>query len=310
MYLGIDIGGTKCAVSIGDNTGKIYTRESFLTNEPLGPEQSISKLLETAEKLVHTTTHKIKAIGVSCGSPMNSQAGIILSPPNLPSWKEVPITKIFSDKFQLPTFLENDANACALAEYLYGAGQGYSNIVFITFGTGCGAGLILDKKLYRGSNGFAGEVGHLRLTPTGPVGYHKAGSMEGYCSGGGLAQLAIIMRPTFNGPTNCSATPTAEELGNLAKQGDAFAIQVFEQSGFYLGQGLALILDLLNPERIIIGSIYSRCEQLLRPKMLVALKQEALSYTSEICEIVPAGLGEKGGDLAAISIADYHLRNL
>ena len=134
--------------------------------------------------------YNLKRIGISCGGPLDSKKGIIFSPPNLPGWDNVPITRILSDEFGVETALQNDANACALAEWLMGAERGHSNMIFLTFGTGMGAGLILNGRLYSGTNDLGGEVGHIRLAKTGPVGFGKAGSFEGFCSGGGIAQLA------------------------------------------------------------------------------------------------------------------------
>ena len=306
VLVGIDIGGTKCAVCISTPDGKIIDKISFPTDEPAGPEQAITNIIESVQLLLNKSGKKAKAIGISCGSPLDPYEGIILSPPNLSSWKNIPIVKIIQDKFSAPTFLDNDANAGALAEFVFGAGRGFKNIVFITFGTGCGAGLILDGKIYRGTNCFAGEIGHMRLAEDGPIGYHKAGSMEGFCSGGGLAQLAQQMRLNFS-KSSLSANPSAKEVGEAAKQGDELARIILEKSGHYLGKGLAIICDIINPQVIVIGSIFVRCEEFIRPAMQKALEQEALSYTRNVCKVVPAELGEAVGDLAAISIAKYAL---
>lgn len=303
-YLGIDIGGTKCTVSLGTSDGEILDRHSFLTREPEGPEQAIQALLESSSSLIDKHSCRISAVGIACGSPLDPDAGIIQSPPNLPSWKNVEISRIFSQRFNVPAYLDNDANAGALAEFSFGAGRGFKNIVFITFGTGCGSGLILDGRIYRGTNCYAGEIGHLRLAANGPIGYHKAGSFEGFCSGGGLAQLALQMRKDFP-QTILPQKPTAADIGAAANQGDALAIAVLEASGFYLGRGLAILMDVLNPQRIIIGSIFVRCEKFLRPAMERVLKEEALSYTNQVCQVVPAGLGESVGDYAALSVACY-----
>ncbi len=305
IFLGLDIGGTKCTVSLGSSDAEIIDKISFLTKEPEGPAQAIVNLIASAEELLSKHQASIRAIGISCGSPLDPDKGIIQSPPNLPSWKDVEIVKIFQEKFKVPAFLDNDANAGALAEYSFGAGRGYKNIVFITFGTGCGSGLILDGKIYRGTNCYAGEVGHIRLARGGPVGYRKEGSFEGFCSGGGIAQLAEYLKNDFTGRTILPHKPTAEDVGKAAAQGDALAIKILETSGHYLGKGLAYILDILNPQRVIIGSIFVRCEKFLRPAMEKSLREEALSYTVDVCEIVPAGLGERIGDYAALSIAVY-----
>ena len=306
-YLGIDIGGTKCTVSLGSSEGKIIDRCSFPTLEPQGPDQAIKNFLESSRALIQKHQVQPVAVGIACGSPLDPELGIIQSPPNLPSWKDVEVVRIFREAFGVPAYLDNDANAGALAEYSFGAGRGFKNIVFITFGTGCGAGLILDGRIYRGTNCYAGEVGHMRLAEFGPVGYHKAGSFEGFCSGGGLAQLAANMKKSIP-ESILSDNPTAADVGAAAEKGDRLALKVLRTSGQYLGRGLALIMDVLNPQRIIIGSIFVRCERFLRPAMEEELREESLSYTREVCEIVPAGLGEAVGDFAALSVAHYSLQ--
>jgi glucokinase len=311
-YLGIDIGGTKCAIALGSIAAneaepKLIDRISFPTDEPSGPDQAIARLLAAAKTLIGRYKSNLAATGISCGSPLDPVLGLIQSPPNLSSWRDVPIVKILRSEFDVPTFLDNDANGGALAEYLFGAGRGYRNVVFITFGSGCGAGLILDGRLYRGTNCFAGEIGHIRLEPNGPVGYHKAGSLEGFCSGGGIPQLLEQLRPGFTGSTCLPPTASAEQVGKAADSGDALARLVLETSGMYLGRGLAYVLDILNPEIVVIGSIFLRCEKFLRPAMEAELNAEALPQTRAVCKIVSAGLGERVGDLAAFSIAKYGL---
>ena len=166
-----------------------------------------------------------------------------------------------------PPFMENDANACALAEWRWGAGQGCRSMAFLTFGTGLGAGLILDGRLYRGACGMAGELGHWRLSDYGPTGYGKEGSFEGFCSGGGIRQLAetlAALRERQKGaPVSMGPGPlTARVVAQAAGKGDPLALEVLDHVARQLGRGLALLVDLLNPECIVIGSVYARCEGL------------------------------------------------
>ena len=179
---GLDIGGTKCALVIGDRTGKVLARWQVATADYGADWQRlINDLLKNAEGIY---TRPLAA-GVSCGGPLSSARGVIMSPPNLPGWDDVHIVEWLQNRLSVPAFLQNDANACALAEWQFGAGRGCKNMVFLTFGTGMGAGLILDGRLYAGTNDMAGEAGHMRLAPDGPEGYGKRGSFEGFCSGGG-----------------------------------------------------------------------------------------------------------------------------
>jgi glucokinase len=303
MYLGFDIGGTKCAVCLGDEQGNVLDKRTFATEEPKGPSQAVEKLIASAQELIAAHRAKPTAVGIACGSPLDPDQGIIQAPANLPSWKDVAIVRIVRERLGLPAFLENDANAGALAEFWFGAGRGYRNVIFMTFGTGMGAGLVLDGRLYRGTNVYAGEVGHLRLAPHGPVGCRKPGSFEGFCSGGGIAQLARAERQCWDGATLLGEAPTTREVGEAAERGDELAKRILAISGRYLGHGLAIVLDVLNPEIVAIGSIFGRCERFLRPAMDEVLRAEALPQTYSVCRIMPAKLGERIGDVASLAIA-------
>lgn len=316
--IGIDIGGTKCAVVSAAIEGDIKYRIEFATETELGLEHTLSRLYAAIEELIKMdrSLQSEPVFGISCGGPLDSEEGLVLSPPNLPGWDHVPITRLLTDRFKGQAFLLNDANACALAEWRYGAGKGYSNMIFLTFGTGLGAGLILDGRLYVGANGLAGEVGHIRLAETGPIGYGKAGSFEGFCSGGGIARMgrqAVIdawnkgeVVGFCKGPRDLE-TLDARRIAEAAWSGDALAQKIMEQSAFYLGRGLALLIDILNPEIIVIGSIYARNEELLKGGATRVIKEEALAIARAHCQIVPAALGESIGDYGAIAAAAHGL---
>lgn len=290
MFLGVDIGGTKTAVCIGDQQGNILDKIKFPTSTP---QKTVEQIIASGRTLLNG--QQPLAIGISCGSPQDAEKGIIQAPPNLPDWVDIPITDILGKAFYAPAFLANDANACALAEWKFGAGAGTKNMIFLTFGTGMGAGLILNGKLYEGTCGMAGEAGHMRLTADGPIGFGKAGSFEGYCSGGGIVKLAQQM-----GHHSFSNT---KEICDAAKLGDPVAKSVIDESARQLGQGLSILIDLLNPQRIVIGSIFARAEALFRPEMERIISQEVLDANRTACQIVPAQLGERIGDVAALSIA-------
>lgn len=301
MYLGIDIGGTKCALVVSDKEGNIIDKVRFETTDV---EETLLKITENAKKL--SEGRDIISCGISCGGPLDEKKGIILSPPNLPGWNEIHITEIISKELQVPCFLRNDANACAVAEYLFGEGRNTENMVFMTFGTGLGAGIIMDGKLISGTKGLAGEIGHIRLSAEGPVGYGKEGSFEGYCSGGGLNKLGRIIADRYaekgNTPPWADRCDVAE-MAEYARKGDESAIEVFTVCGEKLGQGLAIIIDILNPEKIIIGSVFARCRDLLEEPMRRILRKEALSEALASCEIKVPYLGEEIGDKAAIAVA-------
>jgi len=310
--IGIDIGGTKCAVVIGDENFNIYKRVQFDTKTERSYSEILNEFFNILEELfIEFPKEQFKQIGISCGGPLDSKKGIIYSPPNLPGWDNVSIVKLFQDKFGIPTAIQNDANASALAEWLMGAGKGTQNMIFLTFGTGMGSGLILNGQLYAGTNDLGGEVGHIRLAKDGPVGFGKAGSFEGFCSGGGIAQLAkTIVARNFDSGKNvdfCNKSEidklSAKTVAIAANQGDQVANEIIKISAEYLGKALAILIDTLNPECIVIGSIYARNEMLFKPHVEKILQQEAISAAVDVCKIVPAKLGDSIGDYAALCVA-------
>jgi glucokinase len=319
MLLGIDIGGTKCAIVLGRSTGddgqmEIRDKVVLPTDKPV--DEMMAAIMNTTERMLadKSLTHDdIDGIGICCGGPLDSKAGTILSPPNLPGWDNIPVVDRLQARFGKRAILQNDANACAVAEWKYGAGRGYQNIIFLTFGTGMGAGLILNGQLYAGTTDAAGEAGHMRLVANGPVGFGKAGSFEGFCSGGGIAQLAqakarelLQMGKT---PSFCQAIDelpliNAKMVADAAYKGDEAAVDVYKTCGRHLGKGLSLLIDILNPEVIILGGIYARSQSLIEPYMREAIEKEALPGSYQACRILPAGLGESIGDMAALALAD------
>lgn len=316
--LGFDIGGTKCAVILARVMGdevEILERRSFPTEVRTGPEPVLINLENTARSVLETSglaISDVRSIGICCGGPLDTGRGIVLSPPNLPGWDNVHIVDRFESVFRIPVRLQNDANACAVAEWRWGAGRGTRNMVFLTFGTGLGSGLILDGRLYTGTNDMAGEAGHLRLAEDGPEGYGKRGSFEGFCSGGGIARLARDVARSLvrqgTPPSFCRTEHDVEHLqthavAEAARGGDPVALAIFQDAGRWLGRGLAMLIDILNPEVIVIGSIFLRQHDLLWPAAERAIAEEALSASARVCRVVPAGLGEAVGDYASLSVA-------
>ncbi len=314
LLLGVDIGGTKCAVTLGLSEGDdivIKDKSEFLTTDADGTIVKIKTAVRDVLDRNSLNDEDIQAIGISCGGPLDSSKGVIMSPPNLPGWDDIPIVGILSEEFGVPAAVHNDANACALAEWKFGAGKDTRNMVFMTFGTGLGAGLILDGKLYTGTNDNAGELGHIRLEDYGPVGYGKAGSFEGFCSGGGIRQLAQSLAgerlqmgckvPWC--PDGDLTKITAKVVADAMRDGDPLARRIYEISARHLGAGLSIVVDILNPELIVIGSIYSRNEDMMKPIVDEILSREALPLSNKVCKVVPAALGEAIGDYAALSVA-------
>lgn len=321
IIVGIDIGGTKCAVTFAALENNEFTfldkvKEQTITAEP---DRAIARFIAIIrEKLAEHPDWELICIGISCGGPLDAEKGLILAPPNLPLWDHVDIYTPLREAFCVPVAMQNDANACALAEWVHGAGKGTRNMVFLTFGTGMGAGLILNGRLYSGTNDMAGEVGHIRLAKDGPEGYGKKGSFEGFCSGGGIAkqgrmaaERAFALGQTVGfcaGPEDLDNI-TAEKIAVARAEGDPCAIGIFDNVAYRLGMGLSILIDILNPEIVVIGSIFARQEQVLRSRMEQIIAQEALERNAGICRICPPALGEKIGDYAAVTVGLMKFHN-
>ena len=321
FWLGLDVGGTKCCVLLAkvDHGIHFVDKIRFDTKSERGFEYAHNLLCESMEEILRRNGadfSNVNAIGVSCGGPLDSRSGVVLCPPNLPGWVNIPLQKMLTEKYGVPAFIQNDANACALVEWKLGAGRGTENMIFLTMGTGMGGGVIAEGRLLRGHTDMGGEIGHLRLSEDGPIGFGKAGSFEGYTSGGGIGrqaqQLTREMIAAGNPPAWSRDGHTEDEItckliADYARAGDRDAIQFFHHIGRMLGKGLALLVDSFNPETIVIGSIFVRCEELLRPAMEEELRKEAIEFSLNGLKVVPAGTGEALGDLASIMVALHEM---
>jgi glucokinase len=315
ILAGIDIGGTKTAVVLSAEPPAVLGRVEFPTRPAKGWQPAVEHIKKAVDELLaaqQLDRSALLRLGVSCGGPLDRIKGIVQSPPNLPTWDNVPITSILADEFKVDCLIENDANAGAVAEHRFGAGKGTQNMVFLTMGTGLGAGIITDGRLYRGTSDLAGEIGHVRLTRTGPVGHNKAGSAEGWASGGGIAQLAAqsIAQAQRKGKKTILSEQmksgkaiTARDVAVAAKKGDAIAIDILKTTGERLGEVLAILVDILNPERIVIGGLAMRLGDMLLDPARHVMNREALAPCAAVAQVVPAALGESIGDAAALAVA-------
>ena len=277
------------------------------------PAEMLTELTgELAAQVKEAGSPALDGIGIVCGSPLDEPGGLVLAPPNLPAWQAVDVVTPFADRFGVRPRLMNDANAGALAEWAWGSGRGAGTCVFLTLGTGLGAGLIINGRLHRGARGLAGEIGHWRLAGDGPLGYGKAGSFEGFCAGSGIGRWAqtIAVSALEKGRPSAMAAGldaigeiTAEAAGRAADGGDGPALELWTQVGRKLGAGLALLIDVLNPDAIVLGGIYPRQRHRLEAPMREVLAREALPEALAACRIEPAALGERIGEWSGLAVA-------
>ncbi len=295
--LGLDIGGTKTTVLAGSATGDIFQRRRLASDGQAGFHRMWANITAAADEMVELRGRPT-AVSVSIGGPLDHRRGIVYSPPNLPGWDGIRLKDRLSDRFGVPTFVEHDAKAGLLAEWYFGAARGHRNVVFLTVGTGLGCGLLLDGHLYRGASDSSGEIGHWRMTMRGPAAYGKRGSWEALSSGAGLPRLARHLCPERDWPGSMSA----EELVAMARSGDLDAARVVHSSAMWLGRGIAQLIDLLDPELVILGTLAVRAGDLYLPVVQRVVDRETITK-SEPRRIVAAGLGERLGDVAALSAA-------
>ncbi|HSV73669.1 MAG TPA: ROK family protein [Chthonomonadales bacterium] len=311
MILGVDIGGTKCAVALGAADGAIVARRSVQTPAEAGPQAVLDRLIEMGRDLVaESGVPAVDAIGISCGGPLDTTTGIVHSPPNLPGWEAVPVRSLFEEAWPgIRVVLENDANATAVAEWRWGAGRGTRHMAFLTMGTGIGGGLILDGRLYRGATDLAGEVGHQTILVNGPLcNCGKRGCLEALASGPAIARLARDSRAYGRGRRLLEAAGgraediTARHVVDLAREGDAFCSSVLAEAGTYMGIGLANLIQTINPERVVLGTIAVHAGDLVLEPIRAAVREYAWQRAADACSIVAAQLGDGAQDLAAIAV--------
>ena len=297
--LGWDVGGTKSAALLGSADGQILERLEWPSRAERGPEPMLAEFLVEARRLLAGRAD-VAGIGVSIGGPLNPLTGVILGPPHLPKWDNVPLGDVLQRELSLPVVVEHDAAACLLAEWLWGSAKGTTHAVDLTCGTGCGAGILIGGRILRGPDGQSPEVGHIRLAPDGPVMFGKAGCTESFCSGEGIGKLAGFLFPgRFDGATD------TRRLAELAAAGDADARAVLIESARRTGQLCALLADTFSPQIIALGSLARYFPPWWREEVVRSFRAEALEANSSHTRIVPAALGERLQDLSAIAAWVY-----
>ena len=310
--IGIDVGGTKIATGLLDrsmNVLSVHVTKEHAGRLPAQVVDAIERAYGEVLQQAGISASQVAGVGLSFAGHTNGQRGVVLTSSNMPQWDQVPLRDIVSKRLNQHVLLDNDTNLGVLAEHRYGAGHGFDNMVFLTMGTGLGAGIIVDGRLYHGTDDLAGEIGHVRLTRGGPVGHNKRGSAEGWASGSGIEQIAkravadARRRGCSTILTAHRETVTARDVCAAAKRGDVVAMRIVRSTGERLGQVLAILVDILNPERIVIGGLAMRTGEMMLGPARAVMAREALPASARSCQIVPAALGERIGDVAALCVA-------
>jgi glucokinase len=311
--IGIDLGGTKISTALVDRSGKIIARDYQETRAAGGRDAVVRRMLDGARRVVaqaRLTEEQVAAVGIGAPGPLDIENGVVVAPPNLPGWERVPLKRLVEDDLGITTFLENDANAAALGEHRFGAGQGAQHMIYVTASTGIGGGLILDGELYHGADGMAGEVGHVTVMPNGPhCNCGNQGCLEAFASGTAIAREARerVMRgvPTLLADLAGGDMEriTAKLVSQAAGQGDAQAQEILSEAMAYLGVGMANLVNLFNPQLIVIGGGLTNIGEPLFEAVRHAIDRRAFRAQAQTVRVVRAALGDDVGVLGAAAVA-------
>lgn len=310
VVLALDIGGTKLAAGVVTGDGRVLSRAIIPARAQEGPWSMIERHIELGRQVVAEAGIEwsgLAGIGIACGGPLDPEAGIILSPPSLPGWDRIPLVDTVSERLGLPTAVENDATAGALAEWWFGAGRsrGVNDLIYLTISTGIGGGLVLGGRLYTGVAGNAGELGHLTVHYDGrQCGCGRRGCLEAYASGTNIAARAREAIETGE-PSSLRDAPTvtAKEVAAHALAGDPLAVRIWDETMAMLGSGLANVLDIFNPALVVLGGGVTRVgDQLLVPVRDAALR-DAMGPARDAADIILTELGTEHDVMSAAVVA-------
>jgi glucokinase len=305
--IGIDLGGTKINGALADLNGKVISKYVLPTNASEGEENVLNRIYEVIEKVLQDGGKKaeeIKAIGIGSPGPLDAKKGIIISTPNLP-FENFQLVKPISERFGIPTYLDNDANVAAIGEHIFGAGKGTENMVFVTVSTGVGGGAILNGKIYRGSTCNALEIGHTTVEKNGPrCNCGNYGCVEALASGTAIGKRAkeAIQRGEETSLKSYKEL-SSYEVFQEAKKGDKIASEILDSCLNYLGIGIANIVASFDPEMIIIGGGVTNGGSIVFDKVREVVKERCFETMANSCKIVPAGLGTDAGVIGAVALA-------
>ena len=313
---GIDIGGTKIVISLGTSAGKILGSKR-IPSHGRGPDEVIPELFAAGHQLLEEagiTTEQLRAIGIGAPAPADIPNGILTAPVNNPKWRNVPISELMANEFNTETFFDNDANAGVLAEWLFGAGIGGTNVVYLTLSTGIGGGIIANGKLIRGNNFFAGEMGHICLDPNGPqCSCGMQGCYEAFC--GGVAVAKRVQTELVDQPEHPIVKYAGGEIAKIdmiaiekaVRDGNSYAVNLWEELSLRHAQAIGAIINIFNPDKIILGTMAWATGALFMEPLMKHLPNYCWSQMLDNCTVVPSKLERSIGDYAGLAVALNYL---
>jgi len=311
LIVAIDLGGTKISAVLADASANVKARDHRGTHAGQGPEEVIGRIIDSIKCLMESAASpgQITGVGIAAAGACEVSSGVISSSPNLPGWHDIPLRDIIQRQFGIATYLDNDATLAAFGEHCFGAGVGVDNLLYVTVGTGIGGGIIIDGKPYRGVSGTAGEMGHMTIDDNGPrCSCGNIGCWETFASGTALAREAVKRieagaQTAILGLCQGDLSKVSAQAVSLAAEGgDALAAELISQTGYYLGVGLANLVNIFNPELISIGGGLSNIgERLLAPALKV-VKERAFAVPAKAVRIAISRLGADAGVMGAVAM--------
>ena len=312
--IGIDVGGTNVKIALVDGEGKIIYSNSVPTYAQMGYEYTVNNIKQAIRDLMketNTDAKEIEGIGFDFPGQVDYKTGVVKLAPNTPGWVNVPIAQMIEEEFNIPTRIDNDVRCAALGELKFGAGKGCENFVCITVGTGIGSGLVINGQLVRGAANAAGEIGHIKLQMNGgPIcGCGDTGCLEAFASGPSIVAMAQEYlkggkSTKFREMAGADGEITPYIVAKAAEAGDPVAKRIFEIVGTYIGMGLVSVINLLNPEKVIIGGGVAAAGDLLLDPIRKTIKERAMVVAGNSVEIVPAELGNSAGVIGASMLVE------
>ena len=306
--IGIDVGGTNVKIALVDENGKIIYSNSVPTYAKMGYEYTVNNIKQAISDLMketNTSEKEIKGIGFDFPGQVDYKTGVVKLAPNIPGWVNIPIAKMIEEEFHIPTKIDNDVRCAALGEMMFGAGKDCENFICITVGTGIGSGIVINGQIVRGASNAAGEIGHIKLQPENGLlcGCGDSGCLEAYASGPTIVAMA---QDYIKGGKSAKFAEMAGDgeitpyiVAKAAEAGDVVAKRIFEIIGHRIGLGLTSVINLLNPEKVIVGGGVAECGELRLETIRKTVKERAMTVAGETVQIVPAQLGNSAGVIGA-----------
>jgi len=309
--IGVDIGGTSVKLGVVNSQGRVLEYRSFLTDKRKSRKKQLDTLAAHIQELIRLAKNKkLKVLGVGIGAPgpIDVERGFVYFFPNIPGWKNTPLKAILERRLKLPVAVDNDANAMALGEFLFGAGRGAKNIIALTLGTGVGGGIVMGGRLFHGSHYSAAEIGHLVINENGPrCGCGSRGCIETYVGNGYFIKeverrLRTGQKSVLRAWLKKKEKLTPLLVSQAAQNGDRFSQEIWRETGEHLGTALAGLVDVLNPEKIILGGGIAQNGKLLFNPVIKTLRKKAFPIASRSVKVVPAALGVDAGLVGAAAL--------